>query len=53
MTAPPWTARINIAGAHEIVDSLLVRPTTGTFIRAGDFDPRRKGGRREPHPRQK
>ena len=27
-------ARINFAGAHEIVDSMLARPKTGTFIRA-------------------
>jgi len=27
-------ARINFAAAQEIVHSMLVRPTTGTFIRA-------------------
>ena len=30
--------------ADEIVHSVLVRPTTGTLIRAGEDDPRQKGG---------
>jgi len=30
------TARINIVGAHEIVHLVLVRPITGTFVRASE-----------------
>src|SRR5664279_3810733 len=33
-TTPPLSARINFAGAAELVDSRHTRPTTGTFIRA-------------------
>jgi hypothetical protein len=29
-------ARINIVGAREIVYLVLVRPTTGTFVRASE-----------------
>src|SRR5664279_2472872 len=36
--ARPLTARINIVDAHEIVHSVLVRPITGTIIRAGGVE---------------
>jgi len=36
-------ARINFFGAQEIVHFCHTNPTTGTFVRADDVDPRRKG----------
>jgi hypothetical protein len=33
-------ARINFADADEIVHKRPTSPTTGTFVRAGDVDPR-------------
>jgi len=37
-------ARINIVGAAEIGNSRPTSPITATFMRAGEVDPRRKGG---------
>ena len=39
----PFLARINIAGADEIVDACLTSPRIETFGRALDLDPRRQG----------
>jgi len=38
-------ARINFADADEIVHKRPTSPTTGTFVRAIDVDPRRQGQR--------
>jgi len=42
-------ARINVADAHEIVHSSPTRPTTVSFGRARDLDPRHRKGRRPGH----